>query len=322
MPRRAHRGGSRAIGASLDPTPIHSAHASPASSAFPSAYNTEDEGDHDDICKLVRIDNLAVEAAKALVVQPRCEARGVARSKPFSFLTLPAELRLKVYSHHFAGMKGVIDLDPGNYSRIHKKLAILRTCRQIYTEASHFFYSSNTFRVFPTQSGRFFKTRRPLLARLRPAQRNAITSLELRLGPGWSAPPRGWQVNDALGLRDCLNVRKLRVFVECDPSDDFFAGFRQSEGFYEGFCQDLLDRALSEMPWIKSVEFDAYPAVKLSGAMMRALLETVAFQKRRLCWGPERGWTREDMADAESGNTPSKIGHMGDIKSVSVVAVA
>ncbi len=52
-----------------------------------------------------------------------------------------------------------MDLNNDNYKRIHKKLALLRTCRTVYNEASHFFYSQHTFRVFPTHPGRFFRAR-------------------------------------------------------------------------------------------------------------------------------------------------------------------
>ena len=120
-----------------------------------------------------------------------------------------------------------------------------------------------------------------------------MTSLDLRLGPGWSNPPRGWVINDALGLADCTNVWVLKVFVECDPSDDFFRGFRRSEGFYERFCADLLDGVLKEVPSIRVVEFDAYSSVRRTGDMMARLGEVVAKHGKAIAWGPERGWDKE-----------------------------
>jgi hypothetical protein len=209
-------------------------------------------------------------------------------------MDLPSELRLKVYGYHFADAPGVIDLDPDNYKRIHQRLAILRTCRTIYGEASHFFYSTHTFRIFPTHPGRFFKTKKPLLARLNARQRGWITSLELRLGPGWAKPPRGWVVNPALGLADCVSVRKLTVFVECDPSDGVFKGFRHSDGFYEAFSRNLLHGVLAEMPWVERVHYDAWTSVKKTGAMMNVLLQLASQQGKKICWGPERGWTDRD----------------------------
>lgn len=100
-------------------------------------------------------------------------------------------------------------------------------------------------------------------------------------------------MNDALGLKDCTNVRVLKVFVECDPSDAIFAGFRKSEGFYERFSADLLEAVLKEVPSIKVVEFDAYTSVARTGDMMSGLGEVVAKYDKVVAWGPERGWSKE-----------------------------
>ncbi|KAJ0167308.1 Exosome complex component SKI6 [Colletotrichum tanaceti] len=213
------------------------------------------------------------------------------RAKPFPFMALPSELRLKIYDYYFEGGGEVIDLDPDNYKNFHKKLGIQRTCRTIYREVSHYFYSSRSFRIFPTHPGKYFKTKKPLLARMKPSSRSLITSLELRLGPGWSKPPRGWIVTPALGLNECVNVRRLTVMVECDPSDGIFNGFRRSHGFYESFSQSLLIEVLDQMPWVDTVTFDAWSSVKKSGAMMRGLLDVTAANNRKITWGPERGWT-------------------------------
>ncbi|KAK2601801.1 hypothetical protein QQS21_004685 [Conoideocrella luteorostrata] len=211
--------------------------------------------------------------------------------KPFPFLELPSELRVKVYEHYFSDTDKVLDLGPENYKRIHKTLGFMRVSKQMHAEATHFFYTTRSIRLFPTYPGRYFKSKRPMLARLKRNQRECLTSLELRLGPGWGAPPRGWVVNEALGLRDCVNVRKLTVYVECDPSDSTFKGFRRSEGFYEDFSARLLTSVLAELPELSTIEFDAFPSVKKTGDMMRGLLDVAAESKRLIQWGPERGWT-------------------------------
>jgi hypothetical protein len=224
--------------------------------------------------------------------------KGPKNKKPFPFLDLPAELRIEIYAYYFNDIDYVIDLDPDNYKRIHKKLGIFRTCKTIYNEASQVFYGMHTFRLFPTHPGRFFKTKKPLLARLNARQRGWIRSLELRLGPGWNKPPRGWVVNSALGLADCINVRKLTVFVECDPSDGVFNGFRRADGFYETFSRNLLRDVLNEMPFLDCVHFDAWSSVKKSGAMMTGLLGVAAAHGKRIGWGPERQWSdRDDLDD-------------------------
>lgn len=217
-----------------------------------------------------------------------------AKPKPFLFLSLPSELRLKIYAYYFDDTDDVLDLGPDNYKRMHKRLGIVRVCKQVHDEVTYFFYSTRAFRIFPTYPGRYFKAKKPILARLKPVQRQNITALELRLGPGWNAPPRGWVVNDALGLKECVSVRKLTVFIECDPSNSVFKGFRRSEGFYETFSRELLAGVLDEMPLLKIIEFDAYTSVKKSGAMMHGLLDIATQYKRQIQWGPERGWT-DDM---------------------------
>ncbi|KAK5987050.1 hypothetical protein PT974_11167 [Cladobotryum mycophilum] len=216
---------------------------------------------------------------------------------PFHFLSLPSELRIKIYDYFFEELDEVLDLGPGNFKKIHKKLALMRVCKLVHEEATHFFYSTQTFRLFPTYPGRYFKSKKPLLARLKPHQRECLTSLELRLGPGWSAPPKGWAVNDALGLKECRNVRKVTVFVECDPSDSVFKGFRRSEGFYEGFSRNLLSEVLEGIPDVHVIEFDAWSSVKKSGAMMQGLIDIATQFKGLIRWGPERGWTDEDEVD-------------------------
>lgn len=100
-------------------------------------------------------------------------------------------------------------------------------------------------------------------------------------------------MNDALGLVDCASVRVLKVFVECDPSDGIFKGFRMGEGAYERFSAELLESVLQEIKSITLVEFDAYPSVKRSGDMMAGLGEVVAQRQKVVGWGPERGWDKD-----------------------------
>ncbi|KAL3958212.1 hypothetical protein ACCO45_006374 [Purpureocillium lilacinum] len=150
------------------------------------------------------------------------------------------------------------------------------------------------------------KSKRPLLARLKPGQRECITTLELRLGPGWNAPPKGWVVNDALGLKDCVNVRKLSVFVECDPSDGVFKGFRRSEGFYEGFSRKLLASVAETLPHLAVIEFDSWSSVKKSGAMMQGLLDVAAQTGRLIRWGPSAAGQMPTKTRSRPSWTPTR----------------
>lgn len=124
-------------------------------------------------------------------------------------------------------------------------------------------------------------------------------------------------VNDALGLADCTSVRVLGVFVECDPSDGVFAGWRKDDGFYEKFCAGLLDAVLKDVPTIKVVEFDAWNSVNRTGDMMSGLGEVVGRYDKVVAWGPERGW------DKESDNVwlDAVLMHSGGQKLIKTIAV-
>lgn len=288
-PRRPPKKTSRTAGKPALPQPIASSGRSRLGSC---SYARELENGCDDVSSKLPIQTLTLsEPTETPAVAPR-KKRGP--TKPFRFMDLPSELRIEIYALHFNHRNTVVDLDSDNYKRIHKKLAILRTSKAVYAEASYVFYSMHTFRIFPTQPGRHFKTKKPLLARLNSRQRGLLTSLELRLGPGFNKPPRGWVVNPALGLSDCVNVRRLTVFVECDPSDNIFTGFRKSDGFYETFSRQLLDDVLAQLPLLDHVHFDAWSSVKKSGDMMEGLLDVAATRGRKIRWGPERKWADHD----------------------------
>jgi len=232
--------------------------------------------------------------------------------KYFPFLSLPSELRDKIYSFVFSPAPPVLDLDPSIFTLIHryKLLSLFLVSRRVHLEASHNFFSTRAFRVFPTHPGRYFKTKRPLLSRLPAHYRSSIVTLQLRLGPGWNNPPRGWIVNDALGLKDCTSARVLKIFVECDPSDGIFKGFRISDGFYEQFSCQLLEGILKEVTSIRMVEFDAWSSVKRSGGMIRNLEEVVEIHDKILSWGPERGWDQDEatnLLDAVLMNTARNL---------------
>ena len=199
----------------------------------------------------------------------------------FPFFSLPYELRIKILLHILA-VPRTIDLDPTNYRAAHQRLNLFLASRRLHYEASRLFYSSCTFRIFPTH-GRFFAPKTvPLLARLPTQYRETLVSLELRLGPGWSSPPKSWWVDSRLGLEQMKNVRTLNVFVEIDPSHDVFKGFRLGKNFFTDFSAHLLEEIIRRLPSLDQVRFDAWPSVMREGPLMKRLVEVAKEGKRRV----------------------------------------
>jgi len=208
---------------------------------------------------------------------------------PFRFFDLPAELRLKILELVLVLPK-TIDLEPDNYRHVTPRLQLFLVSHQMHYEASKCFFSSNTFRIFPIH-GRFFHTKKPLLVRLPSRYRALIKMTELRLGPGWTKPPKSWVVDARLGLGDLTVGRLLKIFVECDPaSDEIFEGFRAGQDFYTYFCKELVQKVLESVPSLVGVQFDAYPSVTKASPLMQALINVGKSKNKNISYGPERGW--------------------------------
>lgn len=211
--------------------------------------------------------------------------------QPFRFFALPYELRLRIYELILLSRK-TIDLDPANYRAIRPLLSLFFVSHRMHDEAARVFYRQNTFRIFPIH-GRFFHTKKPLLMRLPAHYRALITNLELRLGPGWTKPPKGWVVDERLHLEDVVKARTLKVFVECDPaSDPIFEGFRVGEDFYTLFCVELVTSLFAQVPTFTQVEFDAYPGITKASPLLQALVNEAKGRNMRIGWGPEREWEK------------------------------
>ena len=192
----------------------------------------------------------------------------------FHFFDLPLELRSKILRFVLVTDE-VYCLDPQNYRAGSQRLNVFLTSRRMHEDAYRVFYGGHTFRIFPTH-GRFFGAKTlPMIARIPTRYREALVSLELRLGIGWTAPPKSWTVHDPLGLEQMIRVRVLTIFVQCDPSLDVFSGFRVSRNFYSEFSQQLLEDILRRLPAVSMVVIDTWPSVPNDGHLMKTLLRVI-----------------------------------------------
>lgn len=108
-------------------------------------------------------------------------------------------------------------------------------------------------------------------------------------------------MTDKLRLQDCVRVRDLKVFVECDPSHQVFQGFRVSIDFFTNFASDLLGRLVERLPRLEQVTFDRYgPSVRRDSELMSRLQEAVLKRQKRI------GWARNKWEDDEEDDQMSQ----------------
>lgn len=90
-----------------------------------------------------------------------------------------------------------------------------------------------------------------------------------------------------------MSLRTLKIFVELDPSDDYFEGFRgkgNDKESYRNFCVGLLQGIIEQVPSLATVEVDAYPSVTKSAPLVLGLVAEVSKAGKKLAWGPVREW--------------------------------
>lgn len=221
---------------------------------------------------------------------------------PFRFFDLPTEIRLRIYMfvlftprrNQAPRPMGTVGASAKNMppAPASHRISLFLASRRLHNEATHYFYSTQTFRLFPIQD----YSRLPTVRALAPRYRACLKTIELILGSSWTKPPRSWTVNNGLGLKDMVHLRTLKVFIECDPSHPVFRGFRLSKDYYTVFAGDLLRKVLKGLPNLVQVEFDGYPSVQKDGDLMNRLLMETKLANKKILWGPERGWTNYELS--------------------------
>jgi hypothetical protein len=209
----------------------------------------------------------------------------------FPFLSLPSELRYKIYNLLlFSHPDPVASSDPYNHELLPtlRTLSLLLVNHRIHAEATHLLYSSTTFRLFPLQDFLYL----PTPSDLAPHYRSHITRLTLTLGASWTAPPANWRVSK--GLARCLSrlklVRTLRILVQLDPSQPMFEKYRVSYAFFTDFCGELLRDVLKAMPKLETVELAGYSNVEPDGPLVSRLRLEAEQKGKAIRWSRESGW--------------------------------
>lgn len=224
----------------------------------------------------------------------------------FRFFDLPSEMRLRIYELLLVFPR-TLDLDPTNARTIAPFLPLFRVSQRTHAEASRVFYSLNTFRVLPIH-GKYINKKHPLLAWIPRKYKQHITRLELRLGPGFTRPPKGWVMDSRHGFGALTRVHLVKVFVEIDPeSSEMTQAFMAAgKSFYTEYCVGLLRGLLAQVGSVRTVEFDAYPSVSKSSPLLRGLVGEARLQQKRIAWGPERGWDK--IVDKDLAGVLGKLG--------------
>jgi len=227
------------------------------------------------------------------------------RHPTFRFFDLPYELRLRVYElllvHHTT-----LDLDPTNARTLAPSLRLFRVSHRTHAETARVFYSLNTFRVLPIH-GKYINKKHPLLAWIPRKYKQYITRLELRLGPGFTRPPKGWVMDARHGFGALGRVHLVKVFVEIDPEgSEMTQAFMTGAKVYTEFCVGLLRALLAQVGSVRTVEFDAYPSVGKGSKLLKALVEESRLNQKRVKWGTERGW--DNIVDTDLAGVMGKLG--------------
>ena len=138
--------------------------------------------------------------------------RPVVSKRKISFLTLPVEIRLEIYDlllvmrDKRTGQNTPLDLFPTDSDEAQVELDILRTCKQIYDEASPILYSQNIFTTMYAED----ITR--LILHVGPANFKLIKHLDFYV-PFPATPPSWLRLFNMLA-KEASGLRSIRLRLD------------------------------------------------------------------------------------------------------------
>lgn len=102
-----------------------------------------------------------------------------------------------------------------------------------------------------------------------------------------------------------VGVRKVKVFMECDPSQEVFRSFRRARDFFTNFARTLLEEMIKRLPNFEEVEFDGYRSVRRDGPLVMKLIGEAKRHGKRVTWGSDISSRSSLEATDDHDNTSS-----------------
>ena len=101
-------------------------------------------------------------------------------------------------------------------------------------------------------------------------------------------------------------VRILKIHIQVDPSEPFFAKYRKSKTFYTDWCGDLVRDVLKALTaTCEVIEVDGNTGVDPKGPLSARIVKEIEASGRKIKWGPD--WTPKMAAASASRVTGTPL---------------
>ena len=74
------------------------------------------------------------------------------------------------------------------------------------------------------------------------------------------------------------------MFVEVDPSQAMYKGYRRSETFYTLFSGRLFERVCGRLAALEEVRLDGFSSVSSTGLLVQVLVDVAQGKNKRVVW--------------------------------------